>query len=222
YHSFADQRALFGVPNFWNVISNLPFLVIGAAGLFAVFNTERPTQITTTAWTVFFIGTVLTGLGSGWYHLQPDNDRLLWDRLPMTLMFMSLFSIILAEKVSLSLGRLLLWPLLAAGVASVVYWAFTEGLGQGDLRPYALVQFLPGLLIPVCLFLSRNKDRVSLYIWALLAVYVAAKIAEYFDAQTYAAIQMGGHALKHLLASGVPLVALALFLFLRRERSVAV
>ena len=33
YHQFADQRTLLGVPNFWNVVSNLPFIAIGAAGL---------------------------------------------------------------------------------------------------------------------------------------------------------------------------------------------
>ena len=33
YHQFADQRALLGIPNFWNVVSNIPFIAIGAVGL---------------------------------------------------------------------------------------------------------------------------------------------------------------------------------------------
>ena len=33
YHDFADQRTLFGIPHFWNVVSNIPFIGIGAAGL---------------------------------------------------------------------------------------------------------------------------------------------------------------------------------------------
>jgi hypothetical protein len=33
YHDFADQRSLLGIPNFWNVISNLPFLFIGGWGI---------------------------------------------------------------------------------------------------------------------------------------------------------------------------------------------
>ena len=33
YHHFADQRTLFGVPNFWNVVSNLPFMAVGSVGL---------------------------------------------------------------------------------------------------------------------------------------------------------------------------------------------
>jgi hypothetical protein len=28
YHSFADRRTLWGVANFWNVVSNLPFLMV--------------------------------------------------------------------------------------------------------------------------------------------------------------------------------------------------
>ena len=33
YHQFADQRTLLGIPNFWNVVSNLPFVLVGAMGL---------------------------------------------------------------------------------------------------------------------------------------------------------------------------------------------
>jgi hypothetical protein len=36
YHQFADQRELFGIPNFWNVVSNLPFVAVGAVGLLRV------------------------------------------------------------------------------------------------------------------------------------------------------------------------------------------
>ena len=222
YHTFADQRTVLGVANFWNVISNLPFLALGATGFYALSSSVAPPPTMKMAWAVFFLGTVLTGLGSTWYHLQPDNDRLFWDRLPLTLIFMSLFSIILGQRVSPGLGRRLLWPLLAMGVASVVYWSLTENLGKGDLRPYALVQFLPGVLIPVCLFMSSNNDKHGRYIWQLLLVYVAAKVAEYFDAAMYAAMQFSGHTLKHLLAAGVTLLALLLFYSLRRESSAAV
>ncbi|MGC1960471.1 MAG: hypothetical protein WA683_22930, partial [Pseudolabrys sp.] len=33
YHDFADQRTILGIPHFWNVVSNLPFIAVGAAGL---------------------------------------------------------------------------------------------------------------------------------------------------------------------------------------------
>ena len=34
YHDFADQRTLLGIPNFWNVVSNVPFFFIGLLGIY--------------------------------------------------------------------------------------------------------------------------------------------------------------------------------------------
>src|ERR1700726_4078954 len=65
YHQFADQRALLGVPNFWNVVSNLPFIAIGAAGLRRF--RHDPTTI------VLFSGMLLTGVGSSSYHWNPSD-----------------------------------------------------------------------------------------------------------------------------------------------------
>src|SRR2546423_10618014 len=79
YHLFADRRTLLGVPNFWNVVSNLPFIAVGAAGLWHVRG--DPGAL------VLFIGIFLTGFGSSYYHLSPDDGTLFWDRLPMTLFF---------------------------------------------------------------------------------------------------------------------------------------
>ncbi len=77
YHQFADQRELFGIPNFWNVVSNLPFIVVGVAGLLR-FRRDATTF-------VLFTGLFLTGFGSSYYHLNPNDSTLFWDRLPMTL-----------------------------------------------------------------------------------------------------------------------------------------
>ncbi len=33
YHEFADTRIFLGIPNFLNVISNIPFLLVGILGL---------------------------------------------------------------------------------------------------------------------------------------------------------------------------------------------
>ena len=60
YHQFADQRTPFGIPNFWNVISNLPFIAVGAAGL-RRFHHDPATV-------VLFLGIFLTGFGSSYYH----------------------------------------------------------------------------------------------------------------------------------------------------------
>src|SRR2546422_9702397 len=42
YHEFADTRRLFGVPNFLNVASNIPFLVIGILGVVRCTGRLRP------------------------------------------------------------------------------------------------------------------------------------------------------------------------------------
>jgi hypothetical protein len=206
YHVFADQRAMLGVPNFLNVVSNLPFLIFGILG-WRVISSDPETirSETKLAWAIFFFGIALTAFGSGYFHLQPDNDTLVWDRLPMTIGFMSLVSIIVAEYFSQQLGRRLLVPLLLAGAGSVAYWAWTESSGAGDLRPYALVQFLPILLIPLIIVLNKSRSDLGRYVWWMIGFYVAAKIAEQLDVQLFAlGGVISGHSLKHLLASLAP------------------
>ena len=197
YHRFADARTLLGVPNFWNVLSNLPFVLVGLAGLtWCARHIQRVPRELRAAWLVLFVGVALVGLGSGWYHLAPGNATLVWDRLPMTLAFMAFFAIILGEHLSARAARIALWPLLLAGVASVLYWRRTD-----DLRPYALVQFLPVLLIPLILLLYPRKGSGA--VWVALACYVLAKLLEAFDPQIYGALggTISGHSLKHVAAA---------------------
>ena len=203
YHLFADHRTLLAIPNFWNVMSNLPFLIVGTLGFRASLQmTEDPLR---SAWLVFFAGIFLTAFGSGYYHLAPDNDTLAWDRLTMTIGFMSFVAIVIGEYLSVAWGKRLLVPLLVAGAASVFYWTHTESLGAGDLRPYALVQFLPMLLIPVIVIARRSRSDLSLYIAWMIAFYVAAKIPEHFDGEIYAAGNLlSGHSIKHVLAALAP------------------
>ncbi len=61
---------------------------------------------------VFFLGATLTCVGSMYYHWQPDNPRLVWDRLPMTLAFAGLIAAVLGERIGPVWGRRSLWPLL--------------------------------------------------------------------------------------------------------------
>ena len=209
YHRFADARTLLGIPNFWNVASNLPFPLFGLWGLARVLRgpldalarAQRP------AWIVFFAGATVVGFGSGYYHLHPDNASLVWDRLPMTLAFMGLFALLVGEHVDVRWGRALLWPLLAVGLASVLWWRWTEAQGHGDLRPYAAVQFLPLLLIPGLLLAFPKPGRGAL--WGVLALYALAKALEHWDAAIFAAIGVtGGHAIKHVAAAaGIGVIA---------------
>jgi hypothetical protein len=204
YHQFSDQRTILGVPNFWNVSSNLPFLIVGLMGIFSLLYSNRIKYIAAIkpAYALFFVGVALVNFGSVYYHLWPGNETLVWDRLPMTVAFMALFAVIIAEYASLKTSRLVLWPLVVFGVFSVFYWHFTESAGHGDLRFYALVQFLPMLLIPLLLLLFRPRFTGTAGYWVLLIAYVLAKGLEYFDEAVFNALGfISGHSLKHIVAA---------------------
>ena len=122
YHVMADRRPLLGIPNALNVLSNIPFAVAGVLGLLSVFSPRpgaRPFNDPWERWpyAALFAGTALTTAGSAYYHLAPDNARLVWDRLPMTVGFMGLLTAVVAERSSLTLARRLFVPLLAFGAA---------------------------------------------------------------------------------------------------------
>ncbi len=218
YHAFADGRTLLGVANFWNVVSNLPFLVVGAWGVVYVMRHGHAVCLPglELAYVVFFSGVFLTAFGSSYYHLAPANDPLAWDRLPMTIGFAGLFSIIVGEFVSARAGRMLVVPLLLVGIVSVEYWIWTESRGAGDLRLYALVQFLPMLLIPFILLLYKPAIGSAKYFWAMLGFYVLSKIVEFFDMAIFAAGgAISGHSMKHLFAAAA--TAMVLLGLMRRR-----
>ncbi len=216
YHQFSDGRTFFGVPNFWNVISNLPFLIVGTMGLLGVYRSGQIKYIVglKPAYVLFFAGVTLVNFGSGYYHLWPGNETLVWDRLPMTFAFMALFAVIIGEFASLKISKLVLWPLVVFGVFSVFYWHFTEAAGHGDLRLYALVQFLPMLLIPLFLLLFKSRFTNTGGYWLLLLAYLLAKVLEYFDEAVFNSLGIiSGHSLKHIVA------ALGVFFLLRAYKN---
>lgn len=220
YHTFADQRTLLGVRNLLNVLSNLVLLLVGIAGLLYV---ARPSSQSSfyqpserVPYLVFFLGVTLTCFGSAYYHLSPNNDRLVWDRLPMTIAFMSLLSATLAERISLKAGLVLLLPLLFIGIASVIYWHLSEESGNGDLRPYILIQFYSALIIVlvVGMFPPRYIDAGELVI--VLILYALSKVLESFDSQVFGFGRIvSGHTLKHLTAA----VAVWFVLHMLRHRT---
>jgi hypothetical protein len=203
YHLFADQRSLFGVPHFWNVLSNLPFLFVGFYGLASWRRARWEHHHDRWAWLVVALSGFLIGLGSGYYHYAPDNQTLFWDRLPMTVGFMGVFAAVISERVSARAGWWLLGPFLIWGVVSVEVWRRTELAGVGDLRMYALVQFYPMLAIPLILWLFPPRYTASHRIWQMILWYLAAKILEAGDVLVWSLLgsQMSGHALKHLAAA---------------------
>jgi hypothetical protein len=201
YHQFADQRDYFDIPNTLNVTTNLFFALIGFAGLY--FLCIRRSLIVVDSifavYLTFFAALAAVAPGSAYYHWMPDNQSLVWDRLPMTLAFMSFFTIILAERVSLKFARIIFLPLIIAGVLSIAYWHHSELSGNGDLRPYGLVQFLPMLLIPMILLMFEETFTRVRAIWWFLSWYLVAKIFEILDQQVFESLALiSGHSLKHL------------------------
>jgi hypothetical protein len=208
YHAFADRRAFQGIPNFLNVVSNFPFLVVGVLGLAFLARDRRagrshafvPADDRRPYWP-FFVGIGLTAIGSAYYHWRPSNGTLFWDRLPMTIGFMALLASVIGERVSRRAGARLLWPLIVAGAASALYWHLTEQQGAGDLRPYGLVQFGSLVLVPLILVLfparyTRTQDLVTSIGW-----YALAKVFEYFDHGFLALVGVSGHTWKHLASA---------------------
>jgi hypothetical protein len=199
YHRFADGRLLFGVSNFWNVATNLPFLVAAVLGWLQSARLASPRL--GAHYRVFCSAVALVAFGSAWYHLAPSDASLVWDRLPMTVAFMALFAALIADRIHGLVGRALLWPLVVAGLASIAWWAKTEAAGAGDLRAYGLVQFLPILLAPVILFLWPDGSLSRRHLALAFVAYAVSKLAEHFDAAIYVAAGIGGHAIKHLFAA---------------------
>lgn len=203
YHNFADRRAFAGIPNLCDVLSNLPLLLVGFMGFLSLFNWRLQLDMELlTVVAVFFLGVVLTSAGSAYYHLQPDNATLVWDRLPMALAFMGLVALVCGERVHLDFGRKALWPLLVIGLGSVLWWQHTEQIGQGDLRFYGLVQFLPMLVLPLVLLLYPSRWSRGLDYWVVGGWYLLSKLLEFFDQALFDLTgQISGHTLKHLAAA---------------------
>jgi hypothetical protein len=211
YHAFADDRTMLGVPNFLNVVSNLPFVVVGVLGLGLLLRHDAvgpagPVLEAVERWPllVLFGGVLLTGFGSAYYHLAPDNDRLVWDRLPMTVAFMGLFASMIGERIGVRAGAWLLWPLVWLGIASVLAWHLGERRGAGDLRLYGFVQFYPLLTIPLLIGLFPARYTRAGNVFVALGWYLLAKVLELgpIDHGIYSAGRLvSGHTLKHLAAA---------------------
>ena len=190
--------------NFGNVSSNILFLAAGVWGLGFLTNKSSQKQFLEPRerWPYLFVflGLVLTALGSAYYHLAPDNERLVWDRLPMTLVFMPLVAALIAERVSVKLGLWLLPVLSAVGICSVIQWHLTEQHGRGDLRFYLAVQLYAVLALFAALLLPAHYTRGS-DLLLVAGFYVLAKICETADHQIFSVGHIvSGHTLKHLSA----------------------
>jgi hypothetical protein len=198
YHDFADQRRLLGIPHFWNLVSNLPFLAIGLMGLGLL---RRKPAGAALPWAAVFGGTALVALGSSYYHMNPSDTTLVWDRIPIGIAFMGLLAALFAEHTGQEGKRCADWlllPLMLFSVGTVYWWRFT-----GDLAPWIWVQVAPMLGVALMLAYLPGRYTHRRYLAYALAFYAAAKLCEVADLELlhWTAGVMGGHALKHFAAA---------------------
>ncbi len=204
FHDFADRRGALGLANAADVLSNIPFALVGIWGLLRL-GAARENPAVARGWAgymLFFAALVLTAIGSSWYHLAPDNTRLIFDRLPIALACAGLLAAVQAETTRLRSAVFSTLMLSAAAIASVGWWAWTDHILVGDLRFYLLLQAGPIVLIPLWQWIYRapKSDRIAFAL--AIGCYVLAKGAELADHQVFAALgTMSGHTLKHLLAA---------------------
>jgi Ceramidase len=210
YHLFADRRQFLGIPNFANVVSNIPFLLIGLFGLRLCC--QKQTSGAKLSWMVVFLSVALVALGSAYYHWNPNDKTLFWDRLPMTAGFMGLAVAVASEHVDRKIEVLALPLALAVGIGSLLWWAL-----YNDLRFYGWIQFISLAVVAVILALFPAAYSHRYFLAVGLGFYLIAKFAETYDAAFFAATgkTLAGHALKHLLAAAA---VFSIYLMLRNRR----
>lgn len=209
FHQFADQVDWLGIPHAADVLSNIGFALVGLWGAWRLYPLRGQAAIAAgwPGYALFLAGLVLTAAGSSYYHLAPDDFRLIWDRLPISLACAGLLAAVRAE--TRRDGHALRDAVLLAvfAVAGVAWWYYTSLHGQGDLRPYLLLQGLVVVLIPLWQAEVRAPAADRVWFGAALALYLLARVAELNDHAWLAATDwVSGHTLKHVLATAAAAV----------------
>jgi hypothetical protein len=206
YHEFADTRGALGVPNAANVLSNVLFALVAWFGLRRLPKSHLPSQMRL-PWLALCVALLCTAAGSALYHWAPNNAALVADRIPIAWACAALLCAFLGERADPRwAGPAPLAAALLFATVAVAWWWFTEQRGQGDLRPYLAVQFLPMLLVPIGLALKLPPRHAGALPagawWTVLGWYAAAKLMELADAWVLGVTQFtSGHTLKHVLAA---------------------
>lgn len=210
YHALADQRSLFGLAHALDVLSNLPFVLLGLLGLGNLRRIEQPLWSGLAA--TLAIGLLLTGLGSAWYHLQPDDQGLLWDRIGMGVSFAGVLGLAIADRAGLRAGYGAVALVLLG--SALALWAWRA---SGNLLAWVILQG-GGMLLLVLLAGCRTQPGgYAFRLGQCVLLYALAKLCELADAPLYqlSGELISGHSLKHLLAA---LAVLPLLLALQRNR----
>ena len=199
YHNFADKRVLFGVNNAFDTLSNLAFIIVGILGLFNFYNNKfiKISNSFSVILNLFFISIILTGLGSGYYHLSPNDFTLVFDRLALTLVFTFILAMLANVRISERSGFHTLAELIILAPLTVLIWNY-----NGNLTPYAVLQF-GGIIIIVLTLLLTKPQKQSPCFASLIILYGFAKLAEFYDVEIFKLSQnlISGHTLKHLIGA---------------------
>ncbi len=212
YFFFADTRSLLEIPNAGDVLSNLPFFIVGLVGLVWYFQ-RREKRLGHTYGAIVAVASILTCFGSAYFHWSPSPETLNWDRLPMTLAFCGVIALSVADRINERLSRWVFVALVPFGVFTIVGMDF----GIITIRPYILLQF-GGLIFVLLNYFFRSESRYpDIRLGTAAGFYAAAKLFESIDGQTFATLQfISGHTIKHLIAA---LALLSLLTFLKEKKS---
>jgi len=201
YYQFADSREFIGIPNGLDVMSNLALLYPAILGLALLQERGKNDyqyrdDIEPIILYSFFSGMVLTFLGSVWFHLDPTDSTLMWDRLGMTIVLACYATLLISDFVSIEMAKKVHYPLIALGLLTIIYW-----LVAGDLRPYFIFKHQPIILIPILLvYGTKYYDRTKDYFWSFIFVILASTVESYDIEIFETIIFISGHTLKHIFA----------------------
>src|SRR5262249_12600749 len=135
----------------------------------------------------------------------------------MTLCFAAILSAVVEERVDARAGAMLLRPMLAIGIFSLLLWRWTD-----DLRLYAWAQFFPFVSLILILRLFPPRYTGAAYWVTAVAFYALAKLLEYYDAKVFSFGHLvSGHTLKHFAAAAAGFAILGLFEMRRPIQGVA-
>ena len=198
YFDFADKRSFLGIDNTFDVITNLGFVVVAIYGLLLIRKNKNLSKEYLIMGLILSAAILLTFVGSSYFHLLPNPQRLFWDRLPMTLIFGAMTSLLIIDRIDRYVGVIVASILIPLSAFSAIGWH----LDWLTLKPYIMLQF--GSLVFVFLIaLLRPKGLIpNSAIWWSLGLYSLAKGLETFDTQIFELTTiLSGHSLKHLVAA---------------------
>lgn len=207
YHNFAEQRNILNIAHFGDVVSNLSFIIVGILllGKIPKWDAFELYKDQVLLFKGLAYSCIALGFGSGYYHLNPTNPTLAWDRATMVLGFAVIFydscvryDIFCKRN---AFPNALITTALFLG--TVVFWVVFD-----RLEPYVFVQFFT-MFVLVVLAVKNYKEIPSGHLFNMFFWYALAKVFENQDKVIFALTRetISGHTLKHIA------YAIALYVF---------